>query len=640
MANRLLIICMYMLLGTSITRAQTITLDYYFNHKMHTAKNGQQQQFHYTWEDSENTGFSIWGNIFKNYGATLHALNIAPTAQNLKNTSIYIITDPDNLKANPHPNYISSADANEVAQWVKAGGVLVLMGNDSAHVDLPHFNILAGKFGLHFNNDLQNHVVDDAHFNDGQAVIADSSVLQSAKKVFLKDVCSISSSSQAKIVLRSAGNTAAIAVITKYGKGTVFAVGDPWLYNEYVNGRLPADFENDRAAADLAGWLIDEAKNNTNPVKPKAEILKLIDKNLADADAQYHLLIRYVPTDSLPETFEKSHWKSMPSSWWTSGFSPGTMFYLYEATNDTTLYHDALRKLKVMEPEQNNNSHDVGFMMNDSYGLANQIAPNAAYRQILINSANTLAKRFNKNVGCTLSWASPPGQFKVIIDNMMNLELLMWASKTTGDSSYAKIAISHANTTMKNHFRADYSSWHLVIYDAETGRVIKKQTVQGTADSSAWARGQAWGLYGYTMMYRETHNPQYLAQANHIANFILSNPALPADGIPYWDFNAPNIPNAYRDASAGAIYASALIELSHYTDTADAKKYIAAAEKVIKTLSTPQFKAKNGSNGGFILMHSVGNLPAKSLIDVPLTYADYYFVEAMLRYKNLTALHL
>jgi unsaturated chondroitin disaccharide hydrolase len=288
-----------------------------------------------------------------------------------------------------------------------------------------------------------------------------------------------------------------------------------------------------------------------------------------------------------------------------------------------------------MEPMKNIDSHDIGFMMNDSYGIANQINPSEEYKAILVTSAKSLMKRFNPIVGATMSWSSKPGEFRVIIDNMMNLELLMWATQVTGDSTYAKVAITHANTTMKNHFRPDYSSYHLVNYNPETGGINKKQTVQGYADDSAWARGQGWGLYGFTMMYRETKNRKYLEQAKHIAGFILNNPNLPADKVPYWDFNDPKIPNTYRDASAGAIYASALIELSGYVDATLAKKYVDVAETIIRTLSSPEFKATYGTNGGFILKHSVGHLPKNALVDVPLPYADYYFVEAMLRYKNL-----
>jgi unsaturated chondroitin disaccharide hydrolase len=369
--------------------------------------------------------------------------------------------------------------------------------------------------------------------------------------------------------------------------------------------------------------------------KPKADLVKLINKNLKDADAQYKVLMKNVPADSLPETFEKNRSKSTTPKNWVSGFYPGTLFYLYEGTKDKALYEAGLAKLPIMEPIKYIDSHDIGFMMYCSFGNANNIKPSAAYKDILLTSAQSLSKRFNPIVGCTMSWSSKPGEFRVIIDNMMNLELLMWATKVSGDSSYAKIAVTHANTTMKNHFRPDYSSFHLVNYNPATGGINKKQTVQGYADGSAWARGQGWGLYGYTMMYRETKDRRYLDQAKHIAEFILNNPNLPKDKVPYWDFNAPDIPNAYRDASAGAIYASALIELAGYVDAASAKKYLGVAETIIRTLSSDRFKAAYGENGGFILKHSVGHLPKPAMIDVPLTYADYYFVEAMLRYKNL-----
>jgi unsaturated chondroitin disaccharide hydrolase len=370
-------------------------------------------------------------------------------------------------------------------------------------------------------------------------------------------------------------------------------------------------------------------------IKPKKDLVSIIDQNLKDGVAQYKLLMNNVPADSLPETFEKGKLKSISNKNWVSGFYPGTLFYLYKATGDKTIYNAGLAKLPVMEPMKNIDSHDIGFMMNDSYGIANQINPSEEYKAILVTSAKSLMKRFNPIVGATMSWSSKPGEFRVIIDNMMNLELLMWATQVTGDSTYAKVAITHANTTMKNHFRPDYSSYHLVNYNPETGGINKKQTVQGYADDSAWARGQGWGLYGFTMMYRETKNRKYLEQAKHIAGFILNNPNLPADKVPYWDFNDPKIPNTYRDASAGAIYASALIELSGYVDATLAKKYVDVAETIIRTLSSPEFKATYGTNGGFILKHSVGHLPKNALVDVPLPYADYYFVEAMLRYKNL-----
>ena len=238
--------------------AQTVALDYYFNHETHTSKNGEAQRYHYMWEDTANSGFSIWGNIFKSQGATLTNISVAPTLQRLKGASIYIIADPDTRKENRNPNYIQQADADNIAQWVKAGGVLVMMANDSANVELQHFNTLAGKFGLHFNDDMQNHVIDDAHFEDGAVIIDNNPIFKTARHAFMKDVCSITISGKGKSVLRSKSG-AAIAAIVNYGKGTVFAVSDPWFYNEYVNGRLPAVFDNDKAAADLARYLISKA---------------------------------------------------------------------------------------------------------------------------------------------------------------------------------------------------------------------------------------------------------------------------------------------------------------------------------------------------------------------------------------------
>lgn len=241
--------------------AQTVTLDYYFNHEVRKNKAGQTERFHYLWTDQTNSGFSVWGDIFKKHGATLDTLGQAPAAANLAHTGVYIIVDPDTRKESANPNYINEKDADEIAKWVKAGGVLVIMANDSANVELPHFNILAGRFGLHFNNDLQNHVIDDAHFEDGAIAINGNNIFRTSKKIFLKDVCSITLSGNAQPVLK-AQNGAVIAANASYGKGVVFAVGDPWLYNEYVNGRLPAGYENDKAADDLAVWLLKQAKRN------------------------------------------------------------------------------------------------------------------------------------------------------------------------------------------------------------------------------------------------------------------------------------------------------------------------------------------------------------------------------------------
>jgi hypothetical protein len=401
-------------------------------------------------------------------------------------------------------------------------------------------------------------------------------------------------------------------------------------------------------------------------LQPKPALLRLIDANLRQGVNQYKVLMGRVPADKLPKTWyvNGDRLETSDPGWWTSGFYSGTLFYLYEFSHDTALLREAQTRLRLLEPEQfNKGTHDLGFMMYCSFGnglrLIRQGALHqdaAAYDSILLTSARSLSTRFNPAVGCIKSWDSKPWHYPVIIDNMMNLELLFWATQTSGDSSFYHIAVTHANTTIRNHYRPDYSSFHVVDYDSTTGAIIAKKTAQGFADSSAWARGQAWGLYGYTMVYRCTHDDRYLAQAEHIAQFLLTNPNLPADKIPYWDFNAPGIPPAtpaapsspatparpamngpLRDASAAAIMASALIELSHYVPAPEARQYLDVAEQIIVTLSSNVYKPVVGSNGGFILRHSVGHLPGHSEVDVPLTYADYYFVEAMLRYRQFGA---
>jgi unsaturated chondroitin disaccharide hydrolase len=379
------------------------------------------------------------------------------------------------------------------------------------------------------------------------------------------------------------------------------------------------------------------AQKKTVYVKDKV-FVKTIPAQFSMAAKQYELLAGKLKSDRFPKTYyaAKDSLETSGSGWWCSGFYPGTLLYLYKQTKDQALLTEANRMLQVLEKEQyNKTTHDLGFMMYCSFGNALQIAPKPEYKQVLINSAKSLSSRFDPKVGCIKSWDSKKPEYLVIIDNMMNLELLFWATRATGDSSFYKIAVTHANTTMANHFRADYSSYHVINYNPETGAVQQKRTAQGYANESAWARGQAWGLYGYTVMYRETKDKKYLAQANHIAQFILNHPNLPKDKIPYWDFNAPNIPNALRDASAGAVMASALLELCKYNNALTGRNYFNAAQTMLKSLSNAPYKAPAGTNGGFILQHSVGHIPQKTEVDVPLTYADYYFVEALERYKAL-----
>ncbi len=322
----------------------------------------------------------------------------------------------------------------------------------------------------------------------------------------------------------------------------------------------------------------------------------------------------------------------VPSKDWCSGFYPGIFWQMAKLTDDTSWVEIARKYTAPIEQEKfNGNTHDMGFKVFCSFGNGYLQTSEPEYREILIQAAKTLITRFNEEVGCIRSWDhnSDKWDFPVIIDNMMNLELLFWASKETGDPIYHNIAVEHAETTMKNHFRDDYSSYHVIDYNPETGEVENKHTHQGYTHESAWSRGQAWGLYGFTMVYRETKDEKFLLHADKIAQYILTHPNLPQNKIPYWDFNAPEIPNEPYDASAAAIIASALYELSIYSK--NKSNYLKVADKTISTLSSPEFLAEPGTNHGFLLKHSTGSKPGSSEIDTPLIYADYYFIEALIR---------
>ncbi|MDF9828360.1 unsaturated chondroitin disaccharide hydrolase [Ereboglobus sp. PH5-5] len=366
---------------------------------------------------------------------------------------------------------------------------------------------------------------------------------------------------------------------------------------------------------------------------------QLVRENFDVAAQQYTKLLQSMADvaekNRQPRRFENGKLVTIRPRDWTSGFFPGSLWLLHEYTGDAK-WRDAAREYtaRLESIKDYKGTHDLGFMIGCSYGNGLRLTNDASYRDIMLKGAESLASRFNPCAGVIRSWDHGYWTFPVIIDNMMNLEFLFWASRESGNPRYREIAISHAQTTLANHFREDGSSYHVVDYDPGTGKVLFRHTKQGYAHWSPWARGQAWGLYGFTMMYRETRNPAYLEQAQRIALFILHHNRLPKDKIPYWDFDAPDIPNAPRDASAAAIIASALIELSDYTtDAKFSKWYLDTARKQLLSLSSPAYRAKVGENGGFILMHSVGHLPGNSEIDVPLNYADYYFLEALLRYR-------
>ncbi|TDI69160.1 MAG: glucuronyl hydrolase [Bacteroidetes bacterium] len=340
----------------------------------------------------------------------------------------------------------------------------------------------------------------------------------------------------------------------------------------------------------------------------------------------------------LIETDEKE-WKQIPNGKlvWTSGFYPGILWYMYDLTKDEKWKQEAIKRTEVFEEFQHIvEHHDIGFMMFPSYGNGLLIGNKNEYKDILLSSAKSLSTRYNPNVGTIKSWSNKMHprwkQHITIIDNMLNLELLYWAAKNGGTSTYYDIATKHAEITMKNHFRDDDTSWHVLEYDSITGNVLNKHTKQGFDDNSRWSRGQAWGIYGYTMVYRETKDKKFLDFAQKLTDRYLT--LLPEDLVPYWDFDAPNIPNEERDASAAAIVASALLELSTYVkNEKDRERYYNTALRMLASLSSEKYSGL-GKTDSF-LIHSTG---AKSLgheIDVALIYADYYYIEALSRLKKM-----
>lgn len=328
---------------------------------------------------------------------------------------------------------------------------------------------------------------------------------------------------------------------------------------------------------------------------------------------------------------------------WRSGFFPGSVWYLYELTGDRSLLPLAQKYTEAIKDAQNLTwHHDIGFIINCSFGNGRRFVKEDEYNNVLVQAAKSLCTRFRPGAGIIQSWNVTGNSWQakrgwtcpVIIDNMMNLELLFEATKISGDSTFYKVAVSHADRTMAEHFRPDGSCYHVIDYDAETGKVLHRHTAQGYAHESAWSRGQSWAIYAYTMCYRETGNPKYLDQAVKTFRFMKNHPAMPADCIPYWDMDAPDIPYEPRDVSTAAVIASALYELSTYP-VENPKECRDYADRIMKSLASADYTAKPGENGRFILMHSVGSIPHNNEIDVPLNYADYYYLEALLRRRNL-----
>nr|WP_319509535.1 glycoside hydrolase family 88 protein [uncultured Draconibacterium sp.] len=328
--------------------------------------------------------------------------------------------------------------------------------------------------------------------------------------------------------------------------------------------------------------------------------------------------------------------RMVPTTDWTSGFFAGELWMMYELTSDSYWKEKASQYTLSLENEKwNSKTHDIGIKMYCSFGKAWENTKDPLYREILIQSAKSLASRFKPNIGCirSLDYDLERWDYPVTIDNMMSLELLFWAAKETGNELFREIAVENAKNTMTNHFREDYSSYQVADYNPETGEVQARNTISGYSDESAWSRGQAYGLYGFTMVYRETGDKKFLYHAENIAAYILNHPNLSENKIPYWDFNAPDIPNEPYDASAAAIIASALYELSSYSTNKD--EYILAADKILETLFSDEFLANPKDNYGFLLRHSTGAKAQGLEVDTPIIYADYYFLEAFCRSRIL-----
>lgn len=317
---------------------------------------------------------------------------------------------------------------------------------------------------------------------------------------------------------------------------------------------------------------------------------------------------------------------------WTSGFFPGSLWYAYELTGDADLKNEAIDYTNRMFPiSKYKDNHDIGFMINCSYGNAMRLAPNDSIMDVIVETAENLCSRFNVQIGCIRSWDFGHWNYPVIIDNIMNLDLLFNATNLTGNQKYKQVAIKHAYTTMKHHFRPDFTSFHVVSYN-DDGSVELKGTHQGKNDDSAWARGQGWAVYGYTSCYRETKDVKFLNQAVNVAEMIIKR-NVASDKVCYWDFDAPIKRETPRDASAAAVIASAFLELSTFAENGD--RYFDYAEEILKSLSSKKYLSEKGQNKGFVLMHSVGSLPHGSEIDTPINYADYYYLEALKRYNDL-----
>lgn len=398
----------------------------------------------------------------------------------------------------------------------------------------------------------------------------------------------------------------------------------------------------------FAGLLIFTASCKNSKKEPEAEVVTEnsvnidLQKQLDDCENQLEIAVpKLTDLTKHPRLIETNatEWKEVANNKliWTSGFYPGILWYAYDVTGNKKWKDEAIKRTEVFEDFKNiTEHHDIGFMMFPAYGLGYEIGQKKEYKDVLLASAQSLALRFNPKVGTIRSWSNkmhPRWQQHItIIDNMLNLELLFWAAKNGGDQKYYDIAVKHAETTMKNHFREDLTSWHVIEYDSINGNILNRHTKQGFADDSRWSRGQAWGVYGYTLVYKETKDKKFLHFAQKITDKYLS--LLPEDMVPCWDFDVANDPKEEKDASAAAVVASALLDLSTLVENkADQERYYNAAIKMLKSLGSSNYSGVGKADS--FLLHSTG---AKSLgheIDVALIYADYYYIEALARLKKM-----
>lgn len=407
---------------------------------------------------------------------------------------------------------------------------------------------------------------------------------------------------------------------------TGHAVGAQWTGNACI---LPL--------TDAPVFFTGGTLESVGEVADAREALSALVPNVFSVAAeQYRGLLKRLDgkPDQFPRRWENGQLVTVDPKEWTSGFFPGSLWYLYEYTQSPEWKESALRYTAMLEQVRHyTGNHDIGFMLYCSYGNGLRLANPEGYKEVLLDGAAALCTRFVPRLGMIRSWDNYNNP--VIIDNMMNLELLMWAAKQSGDKRFSDIAVSHADQTDRRHFRPDNSAYHIVDYNPLNGKIYGYYAGQGASADGPWARGQSWGLYGFTLMYRETRKPEYLARAVKSADFLVGHRNLPADKVPYWDYEAAEIPHAPRDASAAAIMACALLELSTFVEAPKAALYRDTAIQQLTSLASPAYLAPVGENGNFLLRHCVGHLPGNSEIDVPLNYADYYFLEGLLRFKRL-----